>query len=434
MKKRLLKFLFCFTFSTTLTSQITIDETLTSQQIVEDVLVNNPEFTISNIVLSGGADFSSVNSIAAFDASASTFPFSGVVLSTGAAISIPGPNDTVLAEGDETLWGGDADLEAYTEITNSYNASSIQFDFTATIEYFAFNFIFASEEYNQEFECSFPDAFAALLTDNSTGITTNIAFIPTNNEPISISNIRPEVPNICEAVNETYFDTYNFEPFSPVADAPIDFNGQMVEFYIQGNIVVDTSYTLKLVIADATDSVYDSALFIKNEAFGLAADTDLDGVFDYNEDRNRNGDLTDDDTDNDMIPDYLDTDDDGDGILTIDEDYNNNVNPFDDDINENGIVDYLDSDKTILGLNEIENSLFSIVPNPASDYIIITSNSLKENTSIKLYSLQGQEIPLHQRAYQGGKLMVDISSIAKGVYFISVYLNGNEIIKKVIKK
>lgn len=45
-------------------------------------------------------------------------------------------------------------------------------------------------------------------------------------------------------------------------------------------------------------------------------DTDGDGVLSKNEDLNGNGDLYDDDTDGDGIPNFLDTDDDGDGTLT----------------------------------------------------------------------------------------------------------------------
>ena len=48
------------------------------------------------------------------------------------------------------------------------------------------------------------------------------------------------------------------------------------------------------------------------------------------------------DTDGDGTPDYLDPDDDGDGIPTIYEDRNGNGDPTDDDTNGDGIPDYLD--------------------------------------------------------------------------------------------
>jgi hypothetical protein len=72
-------------------------------------------------------------------------------------------------------------------------------------------------------------------------------------------------------------------------------------------------------------------------------DTDSDTVDSIYEDRNGNGDFSDDDTDGDGIPDYLDTDDDGDGILTKDEDVNGDGNPRNDDTDFDGIPNYLDS-------------------------------------------------------------------------------------------
>ncbi|WP_452223730.1 hypothetical protein [Lacinutrix chionoecetis] len=73
------------------------------------------------------------------------------------------------------------------------------------------------------------------------------------------------------------------------------------------------------------------------------ADTDGDGVFDFNEDINGNNNLDDDDTDGDSIPNYQDEDDDGDGINTADEDYDNDGNPMNDDTDNDGIPDYLDA-------------------------------------------------------------------------------------------
>ncbi|MEK9765905.1 MAG: OmpA family protein, partial [Thalassolituus sp.] len=48
------------------------------------------------------------------------------------------------------------------------------------------------------------------------------------------------------------------------------------------------------------------------------------------------------DTDGDGIPNYKDPDDDNDGILTKDEDANGDGDPRNDDVNENGVPDYLD--------------------------------------------------------------------------------------------
>ncbi|MEZ4970157.1 MAG: hypothetical protein R2814_10995 [Flavobacteriaceae bacterium] len=63
------------------------------------------------------------------------------------------------------------------------------------------------------------------------------------------------------------------------------------------------------------------------------ADHDRDGVSTILEDLDGDGDLFNDDTDGDGIPNYLDADDDGDGVLTKDELG---------DADNNGVPDYLD--------------------------------------------------------------------------------------------
>jgi len=75
-------------------------------------------------------------------------------------------------------------------------------------------------------------------------------------------------------------------------------------------------------------------------------DHDNDGIPSYLEDLDSNLDVTNDDTDGDQIPNYLDLDDDEDGTLTIDEDINGDGNPLNDDTDGDGIPNYLDTDDT----------------------------------------------------------------------------------------
>lgn len=74
------------------------------------------------------------------------------------------------------------------------------------------------------------------------------------------------------------------------------------------------------------------------------ADHDNDGVISILEDLDGDGDVNNDDTDGDLIMNYLDVDDDNDGKLTRDEDTNNNGNWFDDDTDNDGIPNFLDKD------------------------------------------------------------------------------------------
>jgi len=195
-------------------AQITIDETLTTQELVEDVLFNETCANLSNFIQSTGTDFGDDNGIGSFDANGSDFPFErGVVLTSGNVANAAGPNLTVHSDGGGG-WPGDADLEANTTATNTNNASFIQFDFVPLTGMISFDFIMASEEYNQNFECTFSDAFAFILTDQITGVVQNLAVLPGTIIPIEVTNIHPEVPGSCPAINEEFFEKYNFLPFN----------------------------------------------------------------------------------------------------------------------------------------------------------------------------------------------------------------------------
>jgi hypothetical protein len=76
----------------------------------------------------------------------------------------------------------------------------------------------------------------------------------------------------------------------------------------------------------------------------LDLDDDADGVPSADEDPNRNGDPSDDDSDGDGIMDLRDTDDDGDGVSTLGEDRDGDGDPQDDDTDRDRIADYLDVD------------------------------------------------------------------------------------------
>ncbi|TNJ42420.1 FKBP-type peptidyl-prolyl cis-trans isomerase [Tamlana fucoidanivorans] len=84
-------------------------------------------------------------------------------------------------------------------------------------------------------------------------------------------------------------------------------------------------------------------------------DHDEDNVPSYKEDIDGDGELTNDDTDGDRIPDFFDPDDDGDGVNTINEDLDGPDGKGDgdptNDIGKNGIPKYLDPEETESNLN-----------------------------------------------------------------------------------
>ncbi|MDR6302239.1 T9SS type A sorting domain-containing protein [Mesonia maritima] len=157
-------------------------------------------------------------------------------------------------------------------------------------------------------------------------------------------------------------------------------------------------------------------------------DTDSDLVVTSVEDLNTNGNLNDDDTDGDNIPNYLDEDDDGDGVLTADEDYNGNGDPTDDDTNSNNVPDYLEQ-SVALSTGNFETIDFSIYPNPAQDNITIQLNNT-EVEKMQLFNMNGKLIKEFSFQNASRKQEVSISEFSTGVYFLKISTKKESIIKK----
>jgi hypothetical protein len=88
---------------------------------------------------------------------------------------------------------------------------------------------------------------------------------------------------------------------------------------------------------------YSPLIFQINLTTYNSTDHDHDGINSIDEDLNGDHIFSNDDTDEDNLPNYRDADDDGDGVLTIDE-YDADGDGVVDDTDGDGIPDYLDND------------------------------------------------------------------------------------------
>jgi hypothetical protein len=130
--------------------------------------------------------------------------------------------------------------------------------------------VFASEEYGN-FQCQFSDAFAFLLTNMNTGITTNLAVVPNTNDPISVVTIRDYLFNSsCPSANAQYFGGFNGG--SGVAGSATNFNGQTTILTAASVLTPGVPYHIKLVIADRLDPQSDSAIFLSSDSFNIGQD------------------------------------------------------------------------------------------------------------------------------------------------------------------
>lgn len=256
---------------------ITVDDTQTAEELVKNILVKSDCATVSGFNATGDTYTTGQNSYAYFNASGTNFPITeGVLLATSASKEAIGPYTKDGGVGS-TSWLGDADLDQTLGIT-SINATVLEFDFVPLTPFINFNYIFASNEYQQNFPCNYSDAFAFLIKEKgSTDNYKNIAVLPETTIPVSSKNVHPTINDAigplgttqpgCPAVNESYFGGYNN------TTSPINYSGQIIKMNAHTDVVIGKTYHIKLVIADDKYQYYDSAIFL--EAGSFSADIDL---------------------------------------------------------------------------------------------------------------------------------------------------------------
>jgi gliding motility-associated-like protein len=269
-------FLIFFYYQKGSAQYISVDETYTPQQLVEDILINSQCVVVSNVAVSGGNFATGENSWGFFSGSGTTFPFqNGVILATGKINNAPGPNAYLSDDGGNMGWDGDTDLNQALGLSNSFNATVLEFDFVPLGNTISFDFIFSSEQYllnPNPNQCDFTDGFAFLLKEVGSSTYENLAVVPNTSIPIRVNTVRGR-GTICPAANQQYFDAFNeFEH-------PTNYNGQTKVLTARGNVIPGNTYHIKLVIADEGNHRYDSAIFLGGGSFNLGVDLGEDRTF-----------------------------------------------------------------------------------------------------------------------------------------------------------
>ncbi len=262
------------------------ESSLSAPQMVEDVLIDSDCVTIQwDALQDNNTNDLTQRSWGYFNRGSSSFPFEeGIVITSGNAQGAQGPNNNTDYTGSNG-WAGDADLKAILDLNyggnvNTNDATSFTFRFTPTINFMSFNFIFASDEYENQYECqsNVRDGFAFLVRGpgipNNSGTTfggTNIARIPgTTNVPVSTFSIHsrnflcgtenegfnwfPELYRSNSALNNT--NVIQYDGFTDVLTASTA-------------VIPGQEYVIKIVLADRGDTIVDSAVFIEAGSFNI---------------------------------------------------------------------------------------------------------------------------------------------------------------------
>lgn len=187
---------------------------------------------------------------------------SGIIMSTGRIIDAIGPN-TAADETQDPDASGELGNPGDTQLTNLFgvetaDACTIEFDVIPIGNEIKFNYTFASEEYREYSGCpgsvgAFSDVFAFFVSGvNPSGgnyTDLNIAKVPNTNTEVSVTQV-----NHCR--NPLYYED-NF-----IGSPHLRYDGYTVDLVAQIAVKPCSTYHFKLKIADASDELFDSAVFI----------------------------------------------------------------------------------------------------------------------------------------------------------------------------
>lgn len=253
---------------------------------------NNTDFTpsdlINKIFLGEGVEITNIQydgldkSVGYFSNGISALAIDrGIIMSTGECTMATLANSPIIVS--RTTSGStysDNDLETLIGTKEIYDISRYYITFVPKYDSVEFKYVFASEEY-PIYSCNqYNDVFGFFISgpNPAGGVYTNqnIALIPNSNQIVSINNIHPDYPpDDCLAKN---LEFYNVNP--PTSDK-FCFNGYLDQFYAKASVIPCTQYTIKLVIADVADQLYDSAVFLEAKSFssnGLKVEISTPGI------------------------------------------------------------------------------------------------------------------------------------------------------------
>ena len=242
-------------------AQLVVENGSSAQQLANAITGQNVEITNPVITATG-------QSWGLFQANVPNFNGEkGILLCTGLLTNALGPNNT---QSKSTAFVGNNGDPKLTFLSGyaTRDACKLEFDIVPDGDSIRFNFTFASEEYDEYACTNFNDVFGFFISgpgivgDPGLPGFQNIALIPGTTQPVTINDVNsgnPNQPLSCPPSNPQ-FHVQN--PISPIA--AIQYDGWTKDLVaIAAGLNPCETYHLELIIADATDRLWDSGVFIE---------------------------------------------------------------------------------------------------------------------------------------------------------------------------
>ncbi len=388
--------------SSSLSAQLFIDTSYTAEEMVLDFF-DNTCVTPTNITYTGG-----LGTYGFFDAGNTNLGVNaGIYLGTGLALEAIGPNDQTGASGNSGS-PGDMDLDALISFPTN-DAAVLEMDIVATGNQLDFSYVFGSEEYPEWVNSGFNDVFAFFISGPGITGLQNIAMVPGAIDPVSVNTIN-------EGLNSQYY-------VDNTGGMDLQFDGYTTELNASVTVTANETYHIKIAIADASDNVIDSGIFLGIESlcgmelltppalFNVSVDnmqTSFENTSKYA--TSYFWDFGDNTTSTDRNPEMHTYAADGDYEVTL--------------ITQNYCCsDTMTAQITIgdpTGIEDLDQKPFKFSPNPVSDFAQITFEN-GAAFEVRIFDAAGHLIA---QKNGNGNLELGFQGYTKGVYILEVVSEG----------
>lgn len=203
------------------------------------------------------------------------FPFAtGIVLTTGNVSLAAGPNSSGSATSSiGNSYYTESALSSYSGGYSLTSCASLEFDFIAMADTFAFNYIFASEEYCEYVNTSYNDVFGFILTGGIDPVTylecnKNVAIVPgTISTPVSISTVNHGQHSGTSPTGGTGPSNSSYFICNCGNVNGVQYDGYTTVLSACATIFGCNTYHMKLAICNVSDPSLDSGVFIEEGSF-----------------------------------------------------------------------------------------------------------------------------------------------------------------------
>ena len=261
----------CFIFFTFPPASAQLTVTPNQTAVVLAATLAGPGVTILSPTLTcptvANGKFTSVGTLLAMS--------NGIVLTNGKAAACVGPNGAPpgVASNNDGAPGDPALAPFLPAGTPTNDACILEFNIVAAGDSIGFNYQFGSQEYYHSTCGQYPDIFAFFISGPGIVGAPNIALVPGTNIPVEINSVNAGAPggpgglgpgvNISNCTSLGAGSPFTAYFINNWGGTQLSYTGYTTKFRAIHAVTPCDTYHLKLTIADADNSIYDSGVFLE---------------------------------------------------------------------------------------------------------------------------------------------------------------------------